>query len=526
MASIFVDGFDQYPSPDELTSSGEWTTVENCVTGSAVNGGSVSLVSGLTCNLGRSIQVAATSTFGRSLAKTLSAYYTRLIVGFHLKPVFSHVNHFTGISFADDSTDQVSVECNGVGNLVVRRGALGSGTALSTVSGVFTSGSTHSVEIDATFDGAAGAVTVNVDGVQQVNISGVDTDDSGNNQANRVRLCSRNNGLSGQSGTFDNHYVLDATGGAPLNAILGQPVVETTYPAGDTSTAFTFGTAYFGAPYNDGTSVAMTANRLFLRKFTPAVGGNMQSVGLVPGATSVTARFTSVVYADDGTGTAPTGTALRSGTEVTGCTLDTNLTLALSSALAVTGGTDYWIGYITDTAVNIRRSDTFLLSFYASNTYSGGVPDPAPTMTSGLGSIEMWANVTGVATNYSEVNVDPTDLAAIDQVVNSQILGDLSYVFSASATDEDLYAHNALVSTPTTIYTVCVKSLVKKSDAGARTIDIRVQSNGTKGSGSNTGISPGQSYGYAWSFFDSTPTGGTWTQALLDAADKGQQIAS
>jgi hypothetical protein len=381
-----------------------------------------------------------------------------------------------------------------------------------------------------TFHGSTGVVTVNLDGVQIINITGQNTAPSGTAQADGIVLAVRGGGGNAQTiCEFDNIYVLDNTGAAPLNAILGQPIVETTFSTSDSTTQFTMQANYFGAPYNNSGSVGIGgANKLYLRKFTAPWAGNIASLAVMPAASSATARFKGAIYADNGSGTAPSGSPLKAGTEVTGCTIDTTLTLTLPSVLAITASTIYWIGYVTDESVNMRSSDDTTLGFNATATYTSGVPDPAPTMTSGKESVELWANVTGITTEYTEINFDPENIAQpiLQDIDSSLILGDLSYISSSTVNHEDLYGHNALVTNPSTIFTICVKPLAAKSDAGARTYDVRVKSGGAAtDSGSNTGISPGQSYTYGWSFWDTDPnTSAAWTKAALDAATKGHKI--
>jgi len=64
-------------------------------------------------------------------------------------------------------------------------------------------------------------------------------------------------------------------------------------------------------------------------------------VAIVPGATSGTAKFKAVAYADSAG--AP-GSLLSSGTEVVGCTSGSTLTGALITPQSLTAGTPCWIG--------------------------------------------------------------------------------------------------------------------------------------------------------------------------------------
>jgi len=82
--------------------------------------------------------------------------------------------------------------------------------------------------------------------------------------------------------------------------------------------------------------------------------GRWIEAGLVSSATSGTAKFKAVVYADSAG--AP-GSLLSSGTEVVGCTSGSTLTGALITPQSLTAGTPCWIGFITDTSVVLQQAD-------------------------------------------------------------------------------------------------------------------------------------------------------------------------
>ncbi len=533
MAVIFIDGFDKYTTINEMFSSAEWTA--KSIVG-ASDFKNFFLTPGL-IGPGNAVRLEGSSGEQARFWKTLSTTYARLIGGFHIKPQLNHVVDITAVVFNDTVAggDQVSIVITGTGDLRLRRGDPISGTTLAIATGVFSNNTVHCVEFDITFDNSAGAFTVDVDGVTKLSETSQDTTTTANNNANQINLMVRGGGGSAQTeAEFDNLYLLDNTGSAPLNAILGQPIVETTFPTSDVQKQHTLGQGYLGEPFTDGgTGGAGGANDLYLRPFTAIVGGNVQSVTLGPAVTEPGAKFKAAIYADNGSGTAPSGAPLASGTEVIGSSLGANLVLPLSSPLAITGGTIYWIGYIGDTEVLIFTTDDDADGFSANATYTSGVPNPAPSMSSGITSREIWADVTGISTNYSQVNHDPSglDTDTLEEMSDnggaSQLLGDLSYLHTSVVGNEDLYGHNPLVSVPVTIFTACVKSLIRKDDAGARTVDLRVKSSAALSSGSNAGQSPAQSYTYLWSFYDLDPnTAAAWTKVNLDAASKGQKVAS
>ncbi len=149
----------------------------------------------------------------------------------------------------------------------------------------------------------------------------------------------------------------------------------------------------------------------FIANFAANEPGHRQS----PGATSETAKFKAVAYADS---TGAPGSLLSSGTEVVGCTSGSTLTGALVTPQSLTAGTPCWIGFITDTSVILQQADSGTSGYKASNTYASGAPGTAPAMTGGQASWLLYGNVSGI-TGHNWLELD-----------NNPALGDLSSVYS------------------------------------------------------------------------------------------------
>lgn len=251
-----------------------------------------------------------------------------------------------------------------------------------------------------------------------------------------------------------------------------------------------------------------------LRKYTCEASGNLQSVSAVFNTTSAGALLKAVIYADNGSGTAPAA-LIAVGSEVTGTTANAVATLPFSVPIAITATTTYWIGYITNTSLNIYAITTATtLGFRAANTYTSGAPGTAPTMTSGQPSYSLWGNLTGTTNNA----------AAVSHTVYG---GSANYVQSATPGDEDLYDFQDLTSSPSAIYTVAVKALVSKTDTGVRTVNLRAKSGSTTSNGSNAGQALLTSDYFYSSYFNLDPDTGTpWTPTSADAAKFGYQLNS
>jgi hypothetical protein len=102
-----------------------------------------------------------------------------------------------------------------------------------------------------------------------------------------------------------------------------------------------------------------------------------------------------------------------------------------------------------------------------------------------------------------------------------------SYLFDAVAGHEDLYTFSNLAATPSTVHAVAIKANCSRSDSGAKTVSMRMSSAGTDSGGSATGQTPGTSYGWLTSLFQTDPaTGAAWLPANVNAATVGFKIDS
>ena len=113
-------------------------------------------------------------------------------------------------------------------------------------------------------------------------------------------------------------------------------------------------------------------------------------------------------------------------------------------------------------------------------------------MTTGQPSWEIWGNLSATGVNWYEVAIDPPP-------------GDLSFVYSSTVSQEDLYNFPALSTTPAAIYTCCVKGNIRDTASGARTISLHMKSSSVDSTGSNAGQSPATTYTWLDSFFDTDP---------------------
>jgi len=144
-------------------------------------------------------------------------------------------------------------------------------------------------------------------------------------------------------------------------------------------------------------------------------------------------------------------------------------------------------------------------------TFAAGAPGSAPTGTAAVGTV-LWANVTVSGANWFAVSQAPPQ-------------GNLSYVFDAVVAHEDLYTYPPLSVPPSAIYAVAVKANLSKSDAGAKTVSMRMKSGATDSAGTTASAAPGTGYGWLSSHFATDPaTGAAWTLTGINAAQSGVKI--
>lgn len=519
----FVEGFDKYgPTGVSLPSivyNGEWTSI--------VQASSATIGAPLT-TFGYSLQFTANAGGNAAeIRKTLPGNYAEFIggVGFNpgAIPGVVPTGTITGCweiqGFYDNTTQQMAITLEQDGTIGFRRGSYFTGSTLVAKSAQsISSGSSHFIEWDVVIHNSTGVVKVWLDGVlTSLNLTSQNTRSSANNYANVIGMAGQPSGtLNGSTTRFDNYYTWGwlATGGGGV-PLLTNPVVETGFPTSDSAVQFSPVALVLGQDYSASSSTnAPGANELFLRVFTPLVNCTINSVSILPAATSLTAKFKAVIYATSAG--LPTGAPLSSGTEVVGCTSGTVLTGALVTPQALTGGTAYAVGFITDTSILLSEVDATTTGQKAANTYASGAPT-SPTMTINQPSWIIFGNCSSAAANY----------AAVTNSFANPPLGDPSYNQDATVSHEDLFGFPALSSGSVGIATMAVKGYCERSDSGARTVSLRTKSSATDSGGSLTGQSPGTTYEWLSSYFDTDPNGAiTWLKAAIDAAASGYKIDS
>lgn len=530
----FIDGFDKYgpvggayitggalPTLLSLLLSGEWTTFLAFGDSPQLSLNVVAPLSGPAGGKALHIYNIAPGFGGEMyLSKTL-ANYQRIIAGFAVN--FGAPG--AGFCIANNGVVQVSVFGLSTGQIQVNRGSIAGGTSLGVTTQSLPVGSTFEIEVDITVaPGTGGSVSVWLNGaLSSIALTSVNTSADGNSVFNQSGIGANNHG----DGTFDHlyeHYF--TSGGSGDTPLLYGPIIVTQFPISDATVAFVPEQGVIGEPYvlagnNSIPTGTPGANKLFLRQFTPPSNMTLNSVTCLPAVSNSVAQFEAAVYSDNAG--AP-DVLLSGGTLLTGCTANHPLVGTITTPQVLIGGTPYWIGFDTDTAIalNLNGDVVLLSSSIANNTFSGGLPNPAPVMTYNQLDWAIWGQCTGGPSNYVNVNENPAGVP----VVFGQGGGNAAAYNQSSTVDaEDLFNFPALPSGVSAISTVAVKVLAAIPDGGARSITVQTKSGGTDISGPTAALSG--SFLTVPGYYDTDPnTAGPWAPSGVNAATSGYKIAS
>ena len=218
MALRFIDGFDHYATADLPE---KWTSVFGATAIHATNGrrgtgalridqysewATLTLDNQATWILGFAIRIAALPTSGSAMI----------------------------IDWRENASVQCRLDLLASGALVVMRG--GTTQIATSPPALMTLNVFHYLELLLTFHGTTGVAALRVNGIEQFNVTGLNTITSANAYANILRLGNQSSGVGGTIGTsyIDDLYLCDGTGSAN-NTFLGDCRVDTLLPNGDGS---------------------------------------------------------------------------------------------------------------------------------------------------------------------------------------------------------------------------------------------------------------------------------------------------
>lgn len=514
MATLLIDGFDKY-GPTGISST-SLPTITTTLTSAWTNINTATALSIVAPLSATGYALKYSSNASGSITKTLATSYSNLIGGIRFNTDLGGGSPTTIapiVQFQDSGTAQCSIQIMKATGFIRFVTGNYTGTTIATSVVSVLANSTHYLEWDITF-GAAASYTIYLDGISILTGTG-NTKTTANSSANVFLVGQVNFDGNGQANTtYDDLYLFDTTGSTCNAVLLTNPRVITQVPTSDSQTQFTNVATLLGPAYSaTSTFNSPGSNELFLRKFTSSVAQTLNSVTCIPLSNDATAKVKGVIYPDSGG--SPNGQSLiTTGNEFTGAVANTAMTSTFGSPPSLSASTDYWIGFIVNNGINFIQTDSTNTAVKAANTYGSGAPATCPTVTTTQPSWVIYGSCTGAATNWSSEDDNPPP-------------GDSSSISSSTVSNEDLYGFPSLPAAVTDVYTVAVKGNVKKSDSGARTIDLRLKSGATDSAGTSAGQTPATSYTWLETFFDEDPnTSAVWVVSDANSATAGPKVAS
>jgi len=144
-----------------------------------------------------------------------------------------------------------------------------------------------------------------------------------------------------------------------------------------------------GAPNAAAGTVSGLGNYVYLIPIKPTGGTQIQDVQIIPQSTDVNCNFAALLYADNG---GVPGELLNTGFVVTGITANVSTSSAFENPSGLNANTQYWIGFMTDSAETWQAAQGASMSTFA-NTFANGPPGEAPAASAGNANIQMFADL-------------------------------------------------------------------------------------------------------------------------------------
>ena len=428
----------------------------------------------------------------------------------HFVLAFRQTSALTGtfagfaLLLSDGATAQCSVVFRSDGAILLTSG-VPTGTTLATYAGAVTAINTwYSFEFEVVVHNSTGSFKIRKNGnsVDDHSTTGIDTaGGTANNYANKLTI--------GPGNTTPTQNVDDLFWRSDTSSVswMGDLRCYTRMPASDASTQFArTPTSNTQTPFTSTGSLAIANGTARYVPFTAAYDGSVGSatVSLVAGYTG---NMKCSLFASSGT--APT-TVLGSATVVTNPVTGVN-TFTFGTPVSVTKGTQYWIGFDSDTASGNWTGATGTGGVTSATAYAS-FPVASPSVSTNQSPVFTSITVT-TGSNTTVVNEPQQDATT-------------SYVYDSTVNDADFYTIGAIASTPAATIAVVTRAYMQKSDAGSRTAAVQIKS------GATTVASPTLTLttsGWQWAWRTDTvdpATSAAWTAAAVAGLNVGPVVVS
>jgi hypothetical protein len=425
----------------------------------------------------------------------------------HMVVAFRQTGTVTGSTLSsylelfDATTAQCSVVFRSDGAILLTSGGP-AGTVLTTYTGAFPASNTwYAFEIEVFISNTAGYMNVRKNG-NPVNdftsATNLDTQNSANAYANKLQV-----GMNTTyTQTFDDLYWRSD---ASSVAWLGDIKCVARAPASDASVQFSR-TPTNNVQTNGAilTTTALTNGVAKYSSFTAAYDGTIGTVTVSLGA-GYTGNLKCSMFASSGS--APT-LVLGSATTVTNPATGSN-TFTFGTPVTVAKGTQYWIGFDSDTTSGTYNIITGSTGIQTTTAYAS-FPVASPGSPSGIGAPVISVTI-ATSGNFTVVNEAQQDATS-------------SYVYDSVPGHADFYTIAPIASTPLTTFAVTTRAYMIKSDAGTRTAAVQLKS-GSSTVASPTVVLTPSNWQWAWRHDTLDPaTGAAWTAAAVNVAQVGPVV--
>lgn len=233
MTLVAIEGFDTFGTTNGDAGSADVVTgIEAKYTGSYGQGADVRVYDGW--GSGKAFAFGRDGSADDNYALIpIGSAVTTVIVGFAYKPRAAPLaaNYFLSLYDINEDKDHVTFMCLHGNTLRVKRGTFGT-TALGYVHDCFRPHRWVYFEVKATINDSTGAVEVKINGVQKLNLTGIDTNDGATTpQVTHIKLQNGDGWGDSSLGCYlhDDLYIC-TTAGSVNNDFLGPNKVESIYP--------------------------------------------------------------------------------------------------------------------------------------------------------------------------------------------------------------------------------------------------------------------------------------------------------
>lgn len=502
---IFLEGFDKYGTTSQYNSMGQTDRINILMGEWSTWGYSPTLYDALS---GGGYSISCSGGGGGFVYRNLRNNYSRSIGGYTTEAA---LGTRCGVALGDTGTVQVTVGISSSGHVQVCREYW---NVLGTSSTAVVDGSVHCIEWDVKIDNTAGWAKVWIDGVLEINVSGVDTQNSSNPSYNQFGWFKTSSGMGKLDHMYHWAYLSGTDSGE--TPCLDNPIIDTTFGVSDNTVQLSIGAEYFGQAtgVSPGSASTLVGNRPTAMAYIAKVSGTLDALNILPNSTSAGTSVRMGLYSDN---SGFPGTLIAETDVITGTTDETELRLPFSSPPSLVADTVYWVCFWTSNNLSCYYVNSDVSGTYWYNKSFSGSLDTNFSGSASGGGYQQWyvrgelSSVSG-SHNFAQGIQDPFSY-------------NLSYNYGSTAGHQDVYNFDNLNFTASAVHCVGVKAQLARSASGARTASLITVSSSTEDPGSYSDFSLSPTILTYGSYWLKNPNGDvSWTEATVNAAKHGVEL--